>query len=160
MNTKFTLSKAAEHLGMSKGTLSKALKKEGNSRLSAEKLADGSYQIDLSELDRWYSENGHRNAKKTRIETPENPPETSHDFKAIEAELKALREQLSSQQEERRRERDIYTDQIEDLRRRLDQESIDRRAKDQLLTDMRTEAEKRAAKRPGLLGWWKERKSA
>ena len=109
----YTLGEAAKQAGCSKSTISRAIK---NGKLSANRLEDESYAIDPAELERWNSSNGHRNAKKKRIATHGETPETLRNISTVEAELTAAR-QLA---EERLRT-------IDDLRGRLDKEAEERR---------------------------------
>jgi excisionase family DNA binding protein len=110
----FTLGEAAKQAQVSKPTLSKAVK---DGRLSAEKQPDGSYRIQPAELFRVYPQ---RNGS-TGINFVER--ETGNDNRLVSGELSRLREQLALLSAERDRERQQLTDQIEDLRQRLDAEA-------------------------------------
>ena len=76
MDTMLTLGAAARQLGVSKGTISKAI---ATGKLSAARREDGSWAIDGSELARYLEVNGHRFRSETI------PSEQA----ATEAELRA-----------------------------------------------------------------------
>ena len=57
MDTMLTLGAAARQLGVSKGTINKAI---ATGKLSATRREDGSWAIDGSELARYLEVNGHR----------------------------------------------------------------------------------------------------
>ena len=138
----FTLGEAAKQAGVSKPTMSKAIK---TGRLSAVKQPDGSYRIQPAELFRVYPPEIHRNGL-ARSEFDER--ETGNDNRLVGDEIAVLRERLALLTAEREREREQLTDQIEDLRRRLDAEAEARRIEAEerrkltaLLTDQRPKAE-------------------
>jgi len=130
----YTLGEAAKAVGLSKPTLSRAVK---NGKLAANRLDDGSYQINPSELERWRDANGHRNTAKTRVKTPNETPETPSQNSAWQGEIDALRKQLEMAGAERTRERDQLVDQIEDLRTRLTKADEERTRLTAILTDQR-----------------------
>jgi len=107
---------AANRTGKTKPTILKAIKR---GRLSALKNENGQWQIDPSELFRVYPSVNGRNAIE---ETVNGRAET--------AELEAIQ-----------RERDLLREQVEDLRRRLDDSEQERRDLSRqftaLLTDQR-----------------------
>jgi excisionase family DNA binding protein len=80
-----TLGEAAKHLGVSKPTLSKAIK---TGKLSATRREDGSWAIDASELARYTEANGHR----FRPATPETTPAETAATATLEAQIAGLRE--------------------------------------------------------------------
>ncbi len=129
---KLSLSQAAKESGASKPTLSRWVAK---GKISAERQQDGSYLIDASELDRikdfMRNGNGSGNPQMKHSETPQ---ETS----ALRREVELLRERL-----------DDKDGVINDLRRRLDDETEERRAAQAkltaLLTDQRATAPQKAA---------------
>ena len=85
---KLTLGQAAKETGVSKSTLSKAVK---SGRISADRQADGSLSIDVSELFRVYP-------KQPLPETPsrtDGHPKETEDNNGLSAELQMLRERLS-----------------------------------------------------------------
>jgi excisionase family DNA binding protein len=98
-----TLGQAAKETGLSKPTISKAIK---TGRLSAVKAENGEYQIDPAELFRVYPV-----ASKPKRETLH---EETH---GLQPTLDTMRELLRQVEGER-----------DDLRRRLDEEAADRRA--------------------------------
>jgi len=129
---KLSLSQAARESGTSKPTLSRWIAK---GKVSAERQQDGSYLIDPSELDRikdmMKNGNGSGNPNMKQSETQQ---ETS----ALRREVELLRERL-----------DDKDGVINDLRRRLDDETEERRAAQTkltaLLTDQRATAPQKAA---------------
>ncbi|NKE48772.1 hypothetical protein HB662_28665 [Roseomonas frigidaquae] len=138
----FTLGEAAKAAGVSKPSLSKAI---SSGRISAERKPDGSYSIQAAELFRAYPQHGKGNgegnpsndATLTGVSQTANP-------QLAESEANGLREQLATEKAERERERRQLTDQIEDLRSRLDREGEDRRRLTAILTDQRARAEQAA----------------
>lgn len=135
----YTLGEAAKATGLSKPTISKAIK---SGKLSAIKNENGSYTIDPAELFRVYKaadSNGQRQPEILRMETPEQ-----------------LAKMLEKEQEERERERGQFITQIEDLRRRLDEEATERRKLTALLThqpEPKTPSERKPeAKKRGFWG--------
>jgi excisionase family DNA binding protein len=138
----FTLGEAAKQAGVSKPTLSKAIK---TGRISAEKQPDGSYRIQPAELFRVYPPETHGNGLD-RSEFVER--ETGKENRLVAEQVGVLRERLALLTDERERERQQLTDQIEDLRRRLDAEADARRLEGEerrkltaLLTDQRPKDE-------------------
>ena len=113
----YTLGEAAKATGLTKPTLSKAIK---SGKLSAVRNENGSYTIDPAELHRVFppvSSNQQNECKPLRLETPLQ-----------------LVQMLEKEQEERERERRHLENQIDDLRRRLDEEAAERRKLTALLT--------------------------
>ena len=116
---KYTIGTAAKATGKSKSTISRDIK---NGKISALYKDDGSYEIDPSELHRVYppvSSNSNRNSQIEQSGTPE----TGNEIKAIKAEVDGLHEQI-----------ELLKDERNDLRRRLDAESEERRKLTMLLT--------------------------
>jgi len=156
----FTLGEAAKQAGVSKPTLSKAIK---TGRLSAERQPDGSYRIQPVELFRVYPPETRGNG----LDRSEfGGQETGNDNRVLESELVVLRERLVLLTAERDRERDQLGNQIEDLRRRLDAETEARRIEAEerrkltaILTDQRAKPEAEppppAPEQPrkGFRGW-------
>jgi len=139
----YTLGEAAKAAGFSKPTISRAIK---NGKMSAKRLDDGSYSIDPSELERWKDANGHRNAKKKRIVTQGETPETPIQNSALQAEVEALRERIKSGE----MERGFLEQRVEDLKERAERAE---RKEDQLhalLADLRPKASD--APRKGFFG--------
>lgn len=133
---KLSLSQAAKETGTSKPTLSRWVAK---GRVSAERQQDGSYLIDASELDRIKSfmrnGNGSGNPQMKQSETPQ-------ESNVLQREMDVLRERIADKD-----------GVINDLRRRLDEETEERRMTQAkltaLLTDQRATAPQKAAE--GLL---------
>jgi excisionase family DNA binding protein len=145
----FTLGEAARTAGVSKPTLSKAVK-EG--RLSAEKQLDGSYRIQPAELFRVYPPE----TAKNRLEgTGFDATETPDANPLISQEVAQLREQLAILGGEREREREQLTSQITDLRRRLDEEASERRKLTAILTDQRQPKAPDLAPLQNAGGFWR-----
>lgn len=107
----WSITRAAREAGLSKSTISRAIKA---GRLSAGRQEDGTYLIDPAELFRVYPRGGAHPPDNPRHDAPRNPPEqppatplaTEENQKK---EIALLREMLD-------RERDT----VEDLRKRLD----------------------------------------
>lgn len=107
----FSVGQAARLVGCGKTTITRAIK---GGRLSAERLDDGSYRIDASELMRVYSIrpetlDGSREtvspvhratASETPVETPVSP-DVGARLAALDAEVKGLRELLSEVKDSR-----------------------------------------------------------
>lgn len=133
----FTLGKAAKETGLSKPTISKAIKK---GRLSATRNEQGGYQIDPAELFRVYPPSSETAGKDLQEETP--------------VSIEGLRREILLLQEERERERGHLQATIDDLRRRLDAEAEERRKLTALLTDQRTKAQPEPTPRKrSWFGW-------
>jgi excisionase family DNA binding protein len=147
---KYTLGQAAKETGVSKPTLSRAVKKGD---LSAEGGGGSPYRIDPSELGRWLSSYRERNPEASTSETPNGTLETPNGNKELEAEVDALREQIAREETERMRERVQLEAHIADLRGRVDRAE---RKEDQLmaqLTDQR-ETKNEAAELPQKRGFF------
>jgi hypothetical protein len=128
----YTLGEATKVTGLSKTSLHRAIK---SGRISATKTDSGSYEIDPAELHRVFPVAANRNSSY------------DHDLGQggtgkISIETGVLRRELELLREERDRERGQLSEQIDDLKRRLDQAEQERREKDRqltaLLTDQRT----------------------
>lgn len=113
---------AAELASVSKGAILRAIK---SGRMSATKDVNGEWEIDVAELSRVYTVR----APSEREDTPEYTP-------GAQREIELLREMLRDKGEV-----------IEDLRRRLDAESDERRRLTALLEAM-------APPKPRKAGWW------
>lgn len=131
----FTLGEAAKAAGVSKPTLSKAI---SSGRLSAEKTPDGSYRIQAGELFRVYPPDRKGNGLPDgEIDDRETPL----DYRLLEQQVNRLREQLSTQEAERDRERRQLSDEVAYLRRQLEVEGEERRKIMAVLTDQRAKSE-------------------
>lgn len=132
---RLTLTQAAKEAGISKGTVSKALKA---GRLSGERQEDGSFQIEPVELFRVFP----RKPQETQAGTAQKPlgmpgerPETdlaaAVELAVLRTKLEAAEVQLAREREDRERERDMILEReretVGDLRKRLDQEQEERR---------------------------------
>ena len=155
----FTLGEAAKAAGVSKPTISKAIK---SGRLSAEQKPDGSYSIQAAELFRVFPPGGRHGTPKVEGDAPV----TGVAVRGLpESEVNPLSEQLAREREERERERQQLTEQIEDLRRRLDTEGEERRKLMAILTDQRAKpAEPQTAPpqpapapKRGIFSWFRGR---
>ena len=112
----YTLGTAAKATGRSKATISRAIK---SGQISAKKTSSGAYSIDPAELHRVFQPTCNDNPQMKQNETPE---ETG----VLRAENELLRQQLNQTQST-----------VEDLRKRLDAESEERRKLTLMLTDQR-----------------------
>lgn len=126
---KLSLSQAAKESGTSKPTLSRWIAK---GKVSAERQQDGSYLIDASELDRIKDLIGNGNGSG-------NPQmkqsETHQESSALRREIELLRERLGDKD-----------GVINDLRRRLDDETEERRTAQSKLTALLTDQREKEAK--------------
>jgi excisionase family DNA binding protein len=129
---KLSLSQAAKEAGVSKPTLSRWVKK---GKISAERQDDGSYQIDVSELDRIRDllKSGNRSGNPDMKRS-----ETHNEKSVLQAEIGLLRERLSDK-DQRLHEKD---DVIEDLREDRDRWRTQAEQAGRLLTDQRPETER------------------
>jgi len=132
-----TAKEAADRIGKSKATILRHIK---DGKLSATRDESKNYQIDPSELVRVYGGNldeaPHEAAQATsmkRREVPQNIPDT--------AELLAKLDAATQLAEERERELHHRDQTIDDLRRRLDNESEERRKLTAMITDQRSQPE-------------------
>lgn len=107
------MTKGAELAGVSKGTVSKALK---SGRLSYAEKTDNGYLIETSELFRVFPPKQPETVEPARLEPVKGNEETLIETGGLRREIELLREQL--------RDRDGVVD---DLRRRLDQSDEERR---------------------------------
>lgn len=108
-----SMTKGAELAGVSKGTVSKALK---SGRLSYTEKTDNGYLIDTSELFRVFPPKQSETVEPARSKPGIGNGETLVETAGLHREVELLREQL--------RDRDGVVD---DLRRRLDQSDEERR---------------------------------
>lgn len=123
----FTLSQAAKEVGLSKGTLSRAL---SSGKLSAERREDGSYQIEASELFRVFPMRTPKTQARTDPQPPGTPLNPSMDETAAAVETAILRTKLEAAEAkiaDMARAHEEARETVQDLRRRLD------RAEDRVL---------------------------
>ena len=125
----YSLKQAAEAAGRGKPAILKAIK---SGRVSAKKNDLGQWQIDPAELHRVYPPVTGNTSKTGSGERQETPKETL-EIRVLETKVQALEQQLN-------RERET----VNDLRRRLDAESEERRTANEecrkltmMLTDQR-----------------------
>ena len=108
-----SMTKGAELAGVSKGTVSKALK---SGRLSYAEKTDNGYLIETSELFRVFPPKQPETVETIHLQPATGNRETPVETVGLRREIELLREQL--------RDRDGVVD---DLRRRLDQSDEERR---------------------------------
>lgn len=132
-----SLGEAARRTGLSKATVQRAIK---SGKLSAASVnPDGSYNIDPAELARVYE----LKPRDGFVDPSMKQLETLTESGGLQVEVAVLRERLSAigrEQEQAERRYQLAAEQIEDLRRRLDNESEERRKLTALLTDQRKPA--------------------
>lgn len=131
---KYTLGQAANETGVSKPTISRAIKKGD---LSADGGQGQPYRIDPSELGRWLQGYRERNPIVTTSATLVETPVTSSDNSELQAEVEALRQQIEAANSERDREREQLQDHIADLRGRVERAERKEDQLQALLTDER-----------------------
>jgi len=93
----YTLGQAAIAVGKSKATISKAIK---SGKISAQKQANGSYQIDPSELHRVYPP-ALSTVEPERLETPNSTAANIRETIELEVKLKAAEQRISDLEEDR-----------------------------------------------------------
>lgn len=129
----YTPGEAAKATGKSKSTITRAIHKR---KLSAEKDADGIYQIDPAELHRVYPPKGAEQGGSDQRNAPErNDPTGAPAPTHLVREIEIRDQQLEAERTERERERRQAQEVIDDLRIRLDGEAEERRKLTRLLTD-------------------------
>ena len=132
---KYTVGQAAKLTNRAKSTISRELK---DGRISFEKLEDGSYAIDASELRRVYPEAFDETGAPAVPKNTEAVPSFSNETWELRLELELLRERLAMEQQMHEGERQILLDQVADLRGRADADAEERRKLTAILIDMRT----------------------
>lgn len=108
-----SMTKGAELAGVSKGTVSKAIK---SGRLSYAEKTDNGYLIDTSELFRVFPPKKPETVEDTRLETANGNAGNPTNSTGLQREIQLLREQLQ--------DRDSV---VADLRHRLDKSEDERR---------------------------------
>ena len=116
-SVKYTLGKAALAIGKSKTTLHRAIT---SGKISAIRNEDGEYEIDPAELMRVYEIVTPQPQKRSEMERSVTVDETP----VLRAEIEGLKQQLA-----------LVKDERNDLRRRLDEDSAERRRLTLLLTE-------------------------
>ena len=135
----YTLGQAEQATGKRKSTIVNAIKK---GRISAKKNDSGEWQIDPAELHRVYkpvSSDSTKNNKSNDIA----PHETPSELIELRVQVQALREQNS-----------LLKDERNDLRRRLDTESEERRKLTMMLTDQREKSSQKPPEGPLTVWQW------
>ncbi len=132
-----SMTKGAELAGVSKGTVSKALK---SGRLSYAEKTDNGYLIDTSELFRVFPPKQKETVDESRSDTPDGNRETLINSGGLQREIELLREQLQ--------DRDGV---VSDLRQRLDKSEEERREAQARVIGLLTGPEATESKR-GFLG--------
>ena len=117
---KYTLGKAAEATGKSKTTIHRAI---NSGKLSAMRNEQGEYEIDPLELLRVYDIVTPEPQKRNEMERSVTPVMVD-EAAVLRAEIEGLKQQLA-----------LLKDERDDLRRRLDEDSAERRRLTLLLTD-------------------------
>ena len=147
----YSLKEAAEATGKSKPTVLRAIQQ---GKVSAEKDVHGEWQIEPAELHRVYPAVTVRTGSDTVPFNDTQHSNFAYETGVLQGQVEQLRERLAVLDTDRERERREAAEQIEFLRRQLEQSEIERRAKDQqltaLLTDQtpKTEAESSPAPEP------------
>ena len=148
----WSISQAAKEAGLSKSTISRAIKA---GRISASRQDDGAYLIEPAELFRVYPRSVAQPTPKMRHEAVRNAREEalatpSKDMELLQVKLAMTEAMLSQERENSRRQQET----VEDLRRRLDaaSERVLALAQPlQPLSDARHDASRTPAKRRR---WW------
>jgi hypothetical protein len=121
-----TLGQAAKHAGVSKATLSRAIK---SGRLSAVPNDRNGWDIDPAELFRAFPRNPGNGSDNGSMKQSATPPATDETL-ALRAEIEGLRQQLVLMRESLDREREIaggWQRQAESAQRLLTDQSAGRR---------------------------------
>ncbi|UMA67303.1 hypothetical protein LVO79_21150 (plasmid) [Roseivivax marinus] len=136
-----TLNQAAKAAGRAKGTILKAIK---DGTMSAPKDERGRYMIDGSELNRVFPYLDTDQSPKPQADQP-----SDHENRL---EIERLRAELAGAN----RLTETLSDQVADLRERLDQEGEERRALTRMLTDHRnTPQEPQKSPSGGVFGFFR-----
>jgi|SRR5258708_1820386 hypothetical protein len=141
----YSLKQAAIAADKSKPTILRAIQ---SGKISAEKDAQGEWQIEPAELHRVYppvsERNGSGEPEWNDTQQADSPVETA----LLRAEVQQMRERFSSIEIDRDRERREASDTITDLRKRLDQSEQERRDVNRQLTALLTD-ERPKSEAPG-----------
>jgi hypothetical protein len=149
----YTVGQAARATGKSKSTISAAVK---SGKISATRNEDGSWSIDPAELHRVFPAKGTANGTGEPELDDSEPSDFLFENGRLKAELEQMRERLAASDLERQRERQQLSDQIDDLRRRLDAEAEERRRLTAILTPPRP-AEPPPVQVRGFRAWFSRR---
>ena len=148
----WSISQAAKKTGLSKSTISRAIKA---GRISASRQDDGAYLIEPAELFRVYPRSVAQPTSEARHEAVRNPSEEalatpSKDIEVLQVKLAMTEAMLSQERENSRKQQET----VEDLRRRLDAAServLALAQPSQPLSDARHDASRTPPKR---CRWW------
>lgn len=114
-----TLGEAAKHSGISKATLSRAIK---SGRMSARRNDKGGFDIDPAELFRVFPRNSSSNSSMEQTVTPVETGDATGETAALRAEIQGLKAQLSLMREhmaDTKEQRDKWQQQAENAQRLL-----------------------------------------
>lgn len=153
----WSISQAAKETGLSKSTISRAIKA---GRISASRQDDGAYLIEPAELFRVYPRGVAQPLLDARHESVRNPHEEtrttlSHDVEILQVKLAMTEAMLQQEKENSRKQQET----VEDLRRRLDAASekvLALAQPAQPLSDARHDAPRNY---PQPRRWWSWKKS-
>lgn len=141
----YSIGQAARATGKSKSVIHAAIKK---GTISAAKNEAGAYAIDPSELHRVFPPVSFENGAREPDSNVPEPSDYRFENGRLKGELEELRERLAAIDIQHERERQALADQIEDLRRRLDQSEQERRDKDRQLTALLTDQSRKPEPAP------------
>lgn len=150
----WSVSRAARETGLSKSTISRAIK---SGRISATRQHDGSYFIEPAELFRVYPRRVAQPSSEALHDALRNTSEKAPSTSSNEVELLRLKLAMTEDLLKQERENSRRQDQtVEDLRRRLDA-ATDRVL---LLAQPHADAPSSAVRNPqkwrNLWGWWQK----
>lgn len=150
----WSISQAAKETGLSKSTISRAIKA---GRISALRQDDGAYLIEPAELFRVYPRGVAQPSPSARHEAVRNQHEEAyatplHDVEILQVKLAMTEAMLQQERENSRRQQET----VEDLRRRLDAASEKVLALAQPASEARHDAPRNP---PQPRRWWSWRKS-
>ena len=132
----YSLKQAATATGKSKPTILRAIQ---SGKISAEKDAQGEWQIEPAELHRVYEPAMERTGSDETICNDTQQADLPIETALLRAEVQQMRERFASLEMDRERDRREASDTITDLRKRLDQSEQERRDKDRQLTALLTD---------------------
>ena len=141
----YTLGQAAKATGKAKSSISAAIK---DGTISAKKNENGSYIIDPAELHRVFPPASSANSTTEHRFDDSEQGNLRFENGVLRGELNQLRERLAGIDTQHDRERRALSDQIQDLRKRLDQAEQERREKDRQLTTLLSN-QREKAQEPG-----------
>ena len=143
-----SLNQAAKETGKSKATISKYIR-EG--KLSVIEKSDSGYKIDPAELFRVFDKNPATSGTRYHSRTPDLPPVTpakNEEIIKLELELKAALREIEALKEDK-----------DDYKKRLDQESEERRKLTMMITDMRDKSTQKLVEDNKSILWWRRTKN-